>query len=259
MNIKSSDRVRERQGTCRIISGAPCPDPLTTASLFPGVIVGEYLRRHLDLFRGRVLDLGAGNSPYAAWYSSQCDFVVTTDIAAHPGLSVITGAEMLPFEDGSFDVVLATEVLEHVTDFEASMNEIRRVLAPGGNVIITVPYFYPTHEPPHDHRRFTHHGLRASLEARDLTVADLTAKGGLPALVSNAVLMTICMALRETMLRSRSRKVGRIVLALLSTIERVLLSIRDVSPDFPRTASRVSLGYMAIAKLNHFPPDPGGD
>lgn len=213
----------------------------------------------MDLFRGRVLDLGAGNSPYAAWYSSRCDFVVTTDIAAHPGLSVITGAEMLPFQDGSFDVVVATEVLEHVTDFEASMHEIRRVLAPGGNVIITVPYFYPTHEPPHDHRRFTHHGLTASLEARGLTVTNLTAKGGLLALLSNFALTAICMFLRQAMLRSRSRKVGRIILALLSTIERVLLSIRDVSPDFPRSANRVSLGYMAIAELNHVPADLGDD
>lgn len=50
----------------------------------------------------------------------------------------ITG---IPFADGSFDLVLATDVIEHVDDDMAALREIRRILKPGGRALITVPAF----------------------------------------------------------------------------------------------------------------------
>ena len=47
----------------------------------------------------------------------------------------------LPFGDGEFDLVLATDIIEHVDDDLRAVSEIRRVLAPGGTAIITVPAF----------------------------------------------------------------------------------------------------------------------
>jgi SAM-dependent methyltransferase len=47
----------------------------------------------------------------------------------------------LPFPDASFDLVLATDVIEHVDDDRRALAEIARVLAPGGVVLITVPTF----------------------------------------------------------------------------------------------------------------------
>ena len=245
----SSDRVRERQGSCRMIDGAPCPDPSTTASLLPGVIVGEYLRRQRDVVRGRLLDLGAGNQPYAAWYAPRSDVAVSTDITPHPGLSALSGAESLPFADASFDTVLATEVLEHVTDLGRTVDEICRVLAPGGCVIVTVPYFYPTHEPPH--------GLKGEFTRRGLVIDDLTAKGGLVTLLANVGVTAVCTVLRAAMLRAPSRVVRTALAALLSTVEQVLLGIRARSPRFPATARRVSLGYMAVARRPTAPSDRG--
>ncbi|MFI6597854.1 class I SAM-dependent methyltransferase [Nonomuraea sp. NPDC050536] len=49
----------------------------------------------------------------------------------------------MPFEDGSFDRVIAAEVLEHIPDDMAAMREIFRVLKPGGTAAITVPSFLP--------------------------------------------------------------------------------------------------------------------
>ncbi len=45
----------------------------------------------------------------------------------------------LPFADGSFDRVIASEVLEHIPDDVAAMNELARVLRPGGTMAVTVP------------------------------------------------------------------------------------------------------------------------
>jgi len=47
----------------------------------------------------------------------------------------------MPFEDASFDLVLATDIIEHVDDDETALAEIARVLKPGGAVLVTVPAF----------------------------------------------------------------------------------------------------------------------
>ena len=45
----------------------------------------------------------------------------------------------LPFEDGSFELVWASEVIEHVTDTARWLLEVRRVLSPGGRLLVTTP------------------------------------------------------------------------------------------------------------------------
>ena len=47
--------------------------------------------------------------------------------------------EPLPFDDGSFDLVLCAEMLEHVRDVQLLVSEVRRVLRPGGTLAITTP------------------------------------------------------------------------------------------------------------------------
>lgn len=59
------------------------------------------------------------------------------------GLAVSGDAVCLPFDDGSFDKVIAAEVLEHLPADQAAMNEIARVLRPGGMAAVTVPAWLP--------------------------------------------------------------------------------------------------------------------
>jgi len=66
----------------------------------------------------------------------------------------------LAFEDGSFDMIVSNQVLEHVdvspsTVFEESM----RVLAPGGYLVVGTVFNYPIHRGPHDMWRFTPEAL----------------------------------------------------------------------------------------------------
>ncbi len=49
----------------------------------------------------------------------------------------------LPFADGSFDVVICSEVLEHIVDNRTAVAELVRVLKPGGDLVVTVPRFLP--------------------------------------------------------------------------------------------------------------------
>ncbi|MFA9503622.1 methyltransferase domain-containing protein [Natrinema sp. H-ect1] len=89
----------------------------------------------------------------------------------------------LPFEDGAFDVVLCTEVLEHIPDYEAAIDELRRVCAPGGTLAVSVPRAGPErvcwalsdeyHEVEGGHVRiFDREELRAAIERRGFERVD---------------------------------------------------------------------------------------
>lgn len=115
----------------------------------------------------RVLDAGAGDSPYHALFS-HCRYVTSDwENSQHPGAedaSVVAPIDRLPLEDCSFDVVLNTQVLEHVSDPPAVLGELHRLLVPGGELWLTVPLVWELHEEPHDYFRYTGHGMRLLLE-----------------------------------------------------------------------------------------------
>jgi ubiquinone/menaquinone biosynthesis C-methylase UbiE len=62
---------------------------------------------------------------------------------AEKGLGTVTRGDVtnMPFEDARFDLVLATDIIEHVDDDSRALSEIARVLKPGGTALITVPAF----------------------------------------------------------------------------------------------------------------------
>jgi 2-polyprenyl-3-methyl-5-hydroxy-6-metoxy-1,4-benzoquinol methylase len=61
------------------------------------------------------------------------------------GRWVVSQADVtkLPFADGSFDIVICSEVLEHIEDNRSAVRELVRVLKPGGDLVVTVPRFWP--------------------------------------------------------------------------------------------------------------------
>jgi SAM-dependent methyltransferase len=98
------------------------------------------------------------------------------------GRTVTGDATAMPFPDGSFDVVIAAEVLEHIRRDQTAMNEIARVLRPGGTAAVTVPAWLPEricwqlsddyHNVPGGHVRiFTRPELEAKLTRSGLAVA----------------------------------------------------------------------------------------
>lgn len=97
-----------------------------------------------------VLDLGSGEGTFTEWLARIGAAPLGAEVAeaavrrartAHPELEFrlvpIDGS--LPLQDNSFDVVWATEVIEHVADTGRWLSEVRRVLKPGGRVLLTTP------------------------------------------------------------------------------------------------------------------------
>jgi len=72
-----------------------------------------------------------------------------------------------------FDCVFCTEVLEHTLQPFDAVGELRRMLRPGGRLLLSAPFNFRIHGPLPDCWRFTEHGLRALL--RDFTDIELTA------------------------------------------------------------------------------------
>ncbi|MDA1334993.1 MAG: methyltransferase domain-containing protein [bacterium] len=67
----------------------------------------------------------------------------------------------LPFEDNTFDYVIADQVLEHVEgNPQKAVDEVQRILKPGGTAVLTTVFMYQTHWGPKDFWRFSPDGLK---------------------------------------------------------------------------------------------------
>jgi ubiquinone/menaquinone biosynthesis C-methylase UbiE len=99
--------------------------------------------RLIGTLHGRILEIGAGTGLNVPHYPPDVDVVFTEPdphMAARlrrRGVEVVeAAAESLPFEDGSFDFVVSTLVLCTVPDVPATLAEVRRVLKPGGQLVL---------------------------------------------------------------------------------------------------------------------------
>lgn len=111
----------------------------------------------------RVLDVGAGTGRYRGLFS-HCDYR-THDFAREPGtighytpLDYESDITAIAVPDGSFDVILCTEVLEHVPEPALAVAEMARILRPGGKLLLTAPLGSFLHQEPfHFYGGYTPH------------------------------------------------------------------------------------------------------
>ncbi len=188
---------------------------------------------------GQLLDTGCGYVPYYEMYKSLVHSVICVDwpSSLHKNHLLDMAANLndpLPFAPESFDTVLLTDVLEHIFRPVELVSEIARILRPGGNVIIAVPFLYWLHEQPHDYYRYTEFALRQMCDIAGLAVVSLAPYGG--ALEVLVDISAKCMAPRLPSLCG-------IYIGLLSAILR-LKPFRSMSD---RTARLFPLGYVAVA------------
>jgi SAM-dependent methyltransferase len=131
----------------------------------------------------RIASLGCGPAGDLAWLAGTAGRggqLVGVDLDPRhgrtraPGSAFVAGrVEQLPFRSGSFDVVLALDVLEHLDDDAGGLGEAARLVAPGGLLVVTVPAFpslWGRQDRVSEHRRrYTRRGL-----------AEVHARAGLP-------------------------------------------------------------------------------
>ncbi len=127
---------------------------------------------------GLALDLGSGTSPYRASVERLGFELRTLDLTRETEPDYLGTAESTGLEDSMFDLVICTQVLEHVADpWEAGL-EIQRILRPGGRAILTMPHVWFFHPHPHDYWRFTQEGVVRLVEASGMQAEVLLGQGG---------------------------------------------------------------------------------
>jgi len=130
----------------------------------------------------RVLDAGAGEGRFSALFAHTqyvgVDLAVGDSTWNYNGLDAINTLDQLCFADNSFDVVVFTQVMEHLPEPSAVLAELQRVLRPGGLLILVAPQSWHAHQIPHDFYRYTAYGIRYLLEKNGLVPEKIQPLGG---------------------------------------------------------------------------------
>ncbi|GAA4535430.1 hypothetical protein GCM10023161_08950 [Mycobacterium paraffinicum] len=123
----------------------------------------------------RVLDAGAGIAPYRKHFEHVT--YETADFGAvdkeYSQLDHICRLEELPMANETYDLVLCTQVLEHIPEPLPVLRELRRVLKPGGQAWVSAPLFYEEHETPYDFWRYTQFAWQRMAAEAGFTVESL--------------------------------------------------------------------------------------
>lgn len=126
------------------------------------------------LTHGRLLDVGCGCKPYRKLFTKVEEYLGieldTPDNRRTKQADLYYDGNRFPLTDASCDTLLCNQVLEHVFRQNAFLDEMLRILRPGGILILTIPFLWPEHEQPYDCLRYTSFGLRDRLEQAGLRV-----------------------------------------------------------------------------------------
>lgn len=131
--------------------------------------IRSFIAQYTELLGADVLETGSRRHDPVAWWTSARDLArgrwTGVDIEPGDNVDVVADLERLPADwSGLFSGVLCSETLEHVRRPGRALEELHRVLRPGGAIVVTTLTAFPIHGFPNDYRRWTEAGLAAELE-----------------------------------------------------------------------------------------------
>jgi len=158
--------------------------------------VDDFYLRHTILLDGEADVLDLGGDRLAKRGAFNIDEVsgraIYANLSQAKNPHVLCRAEFVPFRDESFDVVVCSEVLEHLLDPKVVLTEIFRVLRRQGIALICVPFLNRIHADPFDYGRYTDYYWSQALTEigfRDITIEP---QGGFWTVLVEMVRYLIC-------------------------------------------------------------------
>jgi SAM-dependent methyltransferase len=144
----------------------------------------EALERVRGHARGDLLDVGCGAKPFARVFDGRLRRYWGTDLAGSRYLGAsrpdaFATAEAQPFRDGMFDTVMGLSMLTCLSQPLSMLVEARRVLKPGGALILEFTQMVPLHDEPYDYFRFTRYGAEWLLRRAGFEPIEYVPIGGL--------------------------------------------------------------------------------
>lgn len=120
----------------------------------------SFYQSNLKDIKGTLLDIGSGTEDLSY---GNCSKIVRLDIRKTKNVDIVADAHNLPLSDSSFDGIICKEVLGHLYHPHKAVDEMLRVLKPGGKFVASTCFYWPIHE-PFDYFRFTRFGLEKLFE-----------------------------------------------------------------------------------------------
>ena len=126
-----------------------------------------------------VCDIGCGEQPLRSVIEDLVGRYFGVDVVNNTknNVDLIANIHTVPLPDNTFDVILCSEVLEHVMDVKNAFCELARLIKPGGHIVLTSPFAYPLHEEPFDYVRITPYMIRECSRAANLYIVHLGTTG----------------------------------------------------------------------------------
>lgn len=151
------------------------PGPTSALYLVRNTLLDAILKYRKKL-TGRMMDFGCGQSPYRPLFDHVDYTGVDIHVSGFPDgdkrADHYFDGEKTPFSENHFDSILCTEVLEHAFEPAAMLNELHRVLKPGGRLLLTCPFMWELHEEPWDYARYTPYAVRSLLKESGFEVVE---------------------------------------------------------------------------------------
>lgn len=202
----------------------------------------------------RLLDVGCGSGQTVALLSEfgtaigvDPDPGSVTHALAHGHAAMVASLPTLPFSDATFTVTTCLDVLEHLDDDRGALEELRRVTAPDGALVVSVPAYqalWSSHDVANEHRRrYRAETLRAVALAAGWRTTRLT--------YFNSLLLPAAATVRlAERLRRRPRQPGRSDLALTPPALNGLLELPlRAEAAYLRTGARLPAGLSVLAVM----------
>ncbi len=144
----------------------PDPHRRNLMTIQPEYWMMTVLRDEIRKFAGEmpagssVLDYGGGDAPYYPFFAGRDLKYTNADVYRGQFVDIVCKpGEPIPAEDESYDAVICTHVVEHVTTPRTVVSELYRVLKKGGRALAAVPFAWENHNRPNDFWRFGRDGL----------------------------------------------------------------------------------------------------
>ena len=164
------------------------------------------------------------------------------DICRQRGVDCVASAESLPFMDQTFRVLVTQEVFEHLSNPWRAMQEVARVMKPGGLLYFQVPFVIGYHPGPTDFWRFTVEGVREIIETSGLKLESLEISVG-----AGTGMYRIAVEFFAIVVSSPWR---RLYLPMKGLAAFLCLPLRlgDLLARSSPQKNRIAGGYLAIAR-----------
>jgi SAM-dependent methyltransferase len=189
----------------------------------------EWLRDR-DVSGLRVLDVGCGDRPYQPLFTAAAE-VVGLDVPGNPHADIVGSIETIPVEDASFDLVVCLQVIEHVPDPAAAVRELRRIVRPGGQLLLSTHGVAPFHPNPEDHWRWTATGLQTLFAANGpWTLVTVTPGAGTAATTAMLVAHAVDLLFKRVRLRPLAQPVVALLNVTGEALDRAVPLLRSTAP-----------------------------